>query len=562
MKVCLDSAIRFMHRGKAHLEMKVGAKRDRRGSRLRKASPGFVLVAVLVVVMLASMVALSLLFHLRAAETSAAAGSGSEQAWAAALSGVDEAMRVATQTTSGSFDWQDNPGAFRERLILEDGSERWYFTVYTMSDPDRPELRFGLTDEASKLNLASATEAMLEKLPQMTPYLVQGLLDFLDADNTPRLEGAEQEYYDNLTRPYTARNGPLATLDEILLVRGFTPALLYGEDANLNFQLDPNEDDGGQQPPTDNKDGRLDGGLRQYLTVSSYDLNQDSSRAPRIDLNNPTDALPENDLPPALLNYINALRRNKVRVAQPADLLEANGKFKDEKGQEVELESGVGKTELATLLDRFTTSTNSRLSGLLNINTASAKVLQTLPDITEALAESIVATRRNLRPEQRRTAAWLYEEGLVNAELFKKIAPHFTARGLQFRFQVVGYGVPSGRFRVLEAVIDVAGSQPAIIYLRDLTRLGLPFKIDASPETAESVYSSPSAGFPNPTMNLKLVAAEVTRRASRSIPNPPPYLGGYGSSSQGVLKLESVHSSILNRWLPGRPFANVAQPRI
>src|SRR5947208_1499409 len=58
-------------------------------------SEGFILVAVLVVIMLASMVVVSLLFRLRAEETATAAGAGSEQAWAAALSGVYEAMRVA-----------------------------------------------------------------------------------------------------------------------------------------------------------------------------------------------------------------------------------------------------------------------------------------------------------------------------------------------------------------------------------------------------------------------------------------------------------------------------------
>ena len=42
-----------------------------------------------------SMVVVSLLFRLRAEETATAAGAGCEQAWAAAISGVHEAMRVA-----------------------------------------------------------------------------------------------------------------------------------------------------------------------------------------------------------------------------------------------------------------------------------------------------------------------------------------------------------------------------------------------------------------------------------------------------------------------------------
>ena len=71
----------------------------------RYSSQGFVLVAVLVVIMLASMVAISLMFRLRAEETAAAAGAGSEQGWAAAMSGVYEAMRLARQSVPGELDW-------------------------------------------------------------------------------------------------------------------------------------------------------------------------------------------------------------------------------------------------------------------------------------------------------------------------------------------------------------------------------------------------------------------------------------------------------------------------
>src|SRR4029079_14769348 len=126
---------------------------------------GFILVAVLIVGMLASMVVVSLLFRLRAEETATVAGTGSDQAWAAAMSGVAEAMRLASKTSPGTMDWQDNPALFRERLVLDDGADRWYFTVYTQGDPDRDEVRFGLTDKESKLNSNLATQEMLGKLP-------------------------------------------------------------------------------------------------------------------------------------------------------------------------------------------------------------------------------------------------------------------------------------------------------------------------------------------------------------------------------------------------------------
>ena len=103
------------------------------GSRHRR---GFILVAVLILIMLASMVAISLLFRLKAEDTAAAAGAGAEQAWAAAMSGVQEAKRIAGAAKPGSTDWRNLPRAFRDRPVCDNGSDRWFFTVYSPPDDD------------------------------------------------------------------------------------------------------------------------------------------------------------------------------------------------------------------------------------------------------------------------------------------------------------------------------------------------------------------------------------------------------------------------------------------
>ena len=43
--------------------------------------------------------------------------------------------------------------------------------------------------------------------------------------------GAESDYYGSLSPPYAPRNGPPVTIEELLLVRGVTPQLLFGLDA-------------------------------------------------------------------------------------------------------------------------------------------------------------------------------------------------------------------------------------------------------------------------------------------------------------------------------------------
>ena len=446
-----------------------------------RPTPGFVLVGVLIVVMLLSMIALSLMFRMRSEETAGATGSASEQGWATAMSGVREAMRLASAFQPGDTTWMDAPERFKDRVLYDDGGEEWRWTLYSAN----PEggIRFGLTDEGSKLNLNAATTSMVSRLPGMKTSLTDALLDFVDADDVPRPEGAEQEYYNALPQPYRIHNGPLSTVEQLLLVRGFTPAVVLGEDANRNFSLDPNEDDGDEREPPDDADGRLQPGLLPLLTVYSREPNTDRTGRRRFNLNTPGAALTDtNDLPPAFVAFVSELGASKSVVLDPAELLEATVTLKGPDGQDRAVPTGIGKESLALVLDRFTGSAEAELVGRINVNTAPASVLQLVPGIDNALAENILSARRNLPAERRSSVAWIHIENLVEADRFREIAPFLTTRSLQYRFNVVGYGARSGKFRVLEAVIDVASPPARLVYLRDLTRLGLPFPIELEAE--------------------------------------------------------------------------------
>ena len=59
--------------------------------------------------------------------------------------------------------------------------------------------------------------------------VVDSLLDWRDADDLYRLNGAENDYYQSLPEPYECKNGNLDSIEELLLVRGVTPELFYGK---------------------------------------------------------------------------------------------------------------------------------------------------------------------------------------------------------------------------------------------------------------------------------------------------------------------------------------------
>jgi DNA uptake protein ComE-like DNA-binding protein len=111
----------------------------------------------------------------------------------------------------------------------------------------------------------------------MTEEIADAIIDWIDADDLPRTNGAEDDYYTGLQPPYHCKNGPLDSLEELLLVRGVTQELLLGNDTNRNGVLDAGED---------NSAGVFDPGWSAYLTIYSREQNLASDNLPRIYVNN------------------------------------------------------------------------------------------------------------------------------------------------------------------------------------------------------------------------------------------------------------------------------------
>ncbi len=58
--------------------------------------------------------------------------------------------------------------------------------------------------------------------------IVDALIDWIDEDDKESDSGAESSYYQTLKKPYECRNGPVRYIEELLLVKGITPELLFG----------------------------------------------------------------------------------------------------------------------------------------------------------------------------------------------------------------------------------------------------------------------------------------------------------------------------------------------
>ena len=170
-----------------------------------------------------------------------------------------------------------------------------YFSVITSSLDEEGTpggFRFGLIDESSKINLNTLPYSdelfpgsgrdILMALPEMTEEIADSILDWLDADDIEREYGTESAYYAGEVPAYEAKNGPMDSLDELMLIRGVTPRLLFGLDANRNGILDPEE---AASADVSTSDARMYLGWANYMTLYSNESNLNGEGLERINVN-------------------------------------------------------------------------------------------------------------------------------------------------------------------------------------------------------------------------------------------------------------------------------------
>lgn len=99
------------------------------------------------------------------------------------------------------------------------------------------------TDLNARLNVNRADAAALRALfasagltADRAAGLADAVADWIDPDDLHRGRGAEARHYRELGRAAGPRNGPVPSLDELLLVRGMGPEILYGPDRSLGTE--------------------------------------------------------------------------------------------------------------------------------------------------------------------------------------------------------------------------------------------------------------------------------------------------------------------------------------
>ena len=121
-----------------------------------------------------------------------------------------------TPAVAGSEVWRTDGRPYK---ILTDNG---YYTI-------------GIMNEGGKVDINTTPELILRNLLlnlglnlDNVDIIVDSVMDWKDSDDLRRLHGAEDDYYMSLPDPYKTKNANVETLEELLLVKGMTPEILYG----------------------------------------------------------------------------------------------------------------------------------------------------------------------------------------------------------------------------------------------------------------------------------------------------------------------------------------------
>ncbi len=300
-------------------------------------------------------------------------------------------------------------------------------------------------DEAGKLNINTATKDQLFYLPDMTEDIADSIIDWRDADDDISQGGAESGYYLNLPFGYETRNAGFKTIRELLLVKGVTRGLLYG-DATLDENV-----------------SEYNAGWINYLTCYSYDTNKDAEGSDRVNVNSANES--------QLTSQLGISQGHARWIVQNrsfdsiGDLISANSPAEPREGGNNDQAQVLDLQTYYSIVDKITVSDQNVTPGRVNINTAPEYVLLALFEGDEQAAYDVVAYRESLGVGITSLAELQGLES-VDAELIRKIIGSLTTRSNVYTVHSIAKANATGVTRKLETVVDRSKSPTEILYFR------------------------------------------------------------------------------------------------
>ena len=470
----------------------------------QKCERGLSLISTLWLLTILSVLATHFLYSIRLEQRAQANFADRTKFHYAAKAGFERAVVILRGDETPYDSLGENWAEGLEEQI-RDGSESVNALTY----------RVKITDEGAKININTASVSTIEGLLTLMGYQAT------EPTEQPLAQAIEQG------RPYR-------TVRDLARVQGMTPDLLYGQQAASDPNAVENVDSvtiGTQQNVP---------GLVDLLTVYSIDKNTDASGNARVNINNADgqqltqiqgnnnqpvfsqgekDALVQQREFDSIGDLIDATAvteqvfnniRDRISVEsneEEEDIVNINtadagelqtldgidegiaeriidhrnsqGNFQNvDQLKEVKL---ITEDEFSSIVDRITTTDDSVVSGVININTASQEILQLLPGMDVDKAGAIISHRES-QPEDREKAEALEEAGVegnpfegisqllevegIDMDTFRQIAELVTYRSHGFLIETEGVDNLGKTVASCIGALDRTGEQIVTKYWR------------------------------------------------------------------------------------------------
>jgi type II secretory pathway component PulK len=208
--------------------------------RVHPNSSGMALVLAMIAVFVFSALAAGFALSMKIEARLAQKADSEQQLYWLGRSGVELARWVLSQQTaipSEPYDalnqvWAGGPGGAGTSNSVLCGLS---LNNYQVGDG---AVSVKIIDLDRKVNINTASrEVIVQALTLMgvdandISVVADSILDWIDADDIPRVAGAESDYYQGLAVPYYAKNAPIDNLSELLLVKGVTQEMYWGSNA-------------------------------------------------------------------------------------------------------------------------------------------------------------------------------------------------------------------------------------------------------------------------------------------------------------------------------------------
>ncbi len=222
----------------------------------RPGQEGIALLIALLFVVLLTVLVVEFVYETQVEATHAAGHQRSTEAMLTAKSAIAMAMSMLEADLlqqAGVVPGQQQSAAAAAQTFGAgyDAYDEFWAGGVPFQERNEAIMQCSIADEFGKLNLNALIDA---QTGQEQPILIEALrilfetramegdpvdaiLDWIDLDESPRPGGVESDYYQSLQVPYVSKNGPMDTIEELLLIPGITPDVYFGDPLNDQLPL-------------------------------------------------------------------------------------------------------------------------------------------------------------------------------------------------------------------------------------------------------------------------------------------------------------------------------------